>query len=176
MGRLMPATSLFWPYVMADSVSSVLEVQPVKVRAVQPAVASLGQIHGEIHVSPQGPEAGIEETLDGIHVAGHWANSKVFIAPGNRLGHDPIDQPPSHPSATKPFGNDDGFNLSAGPVIEKARQTHDRSLGLSDPGGHSLGYRQVGVESRSRIVASDRTVLIDPPMLFSQFDPQRSAG
>jgi len=76
MGRLMPATSLFWPYVMADSVSSVLEVQPVKVRAVQPAVASLGQIHGEIHVSPQGPEAGIEETLDGVHVAGHWGDRR----------------------------------------------------------------------------------------------------
>ncbi len=62
----------------------------MKVRAVQPAVASLGQIHGEIHVSPQGPEAGIEETLDGVHVAGHWANSKVFIAPGNRLGHETV--------------------------------------------------------------------------------------
>jgi hypothetical protein len=102
-------------------------------------VASLDQIHSEIHVSPKGPEAGIVETLDSVRVAGYWANGKVFIASGNRLGHDPFDQPPSYPSASKRFGNDDGFNLPAGPMIEEARQTHDRSLRLSDPRDHTLG-------------------------------------
>jgi hypothetical protein len=75
---------------MAGSVSSVLEVQAVKVRAVQPAVASFGQIHREIHVSPQSPEAGIEETSDGVHVAG-WrrgaGRAAVIIRP-------PFPRPP----------------------------------------------------------------------------------
>jgi hypothetical protein len=124
---------------MGEWGSSVVEVQPVKVRSVQPSVASLDQIHSEIYVSPQGPKARIVEALDGVHIAGHWANGKVLIASGNSLGHDPIDQPPSHPSAPKRFGNDDRLHLRAGPVIEKARQAHDQSLGLSDPGGHSLG-------------------------------------
>ena len=161
---------------MAELGSSVLEVQPVKVGAVQPLVPSLDQIHGEIHVSPQGPEAGIVQTLDGVHVAGHGADGKVFMASVNRLGHHLIYQLLSHPSASKRFGNDDGFNLPAGPVIEEARKTYDRSLGLSDPGGHSLGYVRWESNSNPGIVASDRMVLIDPSMVFSPFDPQRSAG
>ena len=161
---------------LADSISSVLELQSVEVRAVQPTMASFGQIHGEIHMSPEGAESSTVESPDGVYVAGHWANGKVFIASGDRRGHDAIDQQPPDPSATEPCGNDNGFNLPAGPAIEKASEPHDRSLGLGDPGSHSFGYCQVGVESCSRIVASNQTVLVDPTMLFSKFDPQHPAG
>jgi len=129
-----------------------------------------------LDVSPQGLEAGMVEASDGVHVAGDWANGKVFVASGNRLGNHLVNQLSTDPSATKALGDHDGLHLPVPPVIEKARQPHDPSFGLSDPGGDSLWRRQVGVESRSWVVASDRVVLIDPSMLFSQFDPQRPAG
>jgi hypothetical protein len=64
----MPATFSFRPSVLADSGGSVPDVQPVKMRAAPPTMASLGQIHSETHTPPQGPEADIEETVDGVHV------------------------------------------------------------------------------------------------------------
>src|SRR5882724_11423248 len=97
----------------AGPYGSVPEVQAVQVRAVPPAVPPLGQVHGEIHVAAEGPEAGRVEPLDGVHVAGYRADGEVLMASGDGLGHDPVDQLPSHPAAARAFGHHDGFDLSA---------------------------------------------------------------
>ena len=145
---------------------SVVEIYPVEFRTVQPAVASLSQVHCQIHMSPERAKPGGVEPSDGLDVAGHWTNCEVFMSSAHRFSNDMIDQQAPNPPASEPFGNDDGFDLPARPVIEQASKTHNRSCRLRDPGGHPFGDRQVVVESRSRIVASDQLVLVNPAVVL----------
>jgi hypothetical protein len=139
-------------------------------------VASFGQIHGEVHMTTEGSESHMVKSPDGVYVTGHRADGQILVASGHGLGDDAIDQLRSDSAPSKRGGNHYGLDLPAGPPVEETSEANDGSLGLGDPASHSFRKGQVRVESRSRIVASDRTVLVDPTMMGGKFSPQLSAG
>jgi hypothetical protein len=90
----------------------------VKVDAGQPAVASVGEIHGEINMSAQGLKAGLVETLDGAHVAGYWSDRQVLIAPGDSLSDYAVDEESPHASAPVTISDYDRLHFTAAPAIK----------------------------------------------------------
>jgi hypothetical protein len=145
-------------------------------RAVEPAVASAGQVHREIDMSAQGLKTGVVEPLDRTHVAGYRPDRQVLIAAGGGLSNYPFDQKSPDAPATETISDDDRFDLATGAALEQARKTDDPAIEIGHPRCHSFRYSEIAVERTPGIVASDRRVFVYPSMMLSQFRPQHPAG
>jgi hypothetical protein len=133
-----------------------------------PAVASVGKVHREIHMSAQGLETGGVKRSDRTHVADYRPDRQVLIAASGSLGHYPFNKKSPDAPAAETISNDDWFDLSAGPAIKQAGKTDDPAIEIGHPGRHSFWLGQVVVERAPGIVASGRRVFVDPPVMLGQ--------
>lgn len=155
---------------------SVPEVQAVKTRAFKPAVAPVRKVHREIDMSAQGLKTGTVEPSDRTHVAGYRPDCQVLVAASDGLSNHLFDKKSPDASATETIGNDDRFDLAAGPAIKQASKADNPAVEIGHPGRHSFGHGEIVVEPAPGIVASDRRVFVNPSMMLGQFQPQHPAG
>lgn len=144
--------------------------------AVKPAVPPAGQVHRQVDMTAQGPEAGVVEMPDRTHVAGHGPDRQVLVAAGGGLGGCPLDEEPPDAPAAERAGDDDRLDLTAGPAVKQARETDHPATGLRHPGRHPLRQGEVAIEPAAGIIAPDGGVFVDPPVMLGQFRPQQTAG
>lgn len=116
------------------------------------------------------------ETAYGSDVASHGADGQVLVTTGTGLLDNPADKHAANALIPSRLSDDDRLDFSTRTPVEQARQTDDPAVGLGHPRSDPLRLREVVIESRSRIVSTDRRVPIDTSVVLRQLRPQGSAS
>ena len=127
-------------------------------------------------MSAQGLKTHVVEPPDRTHVAGYRPDREVLVTASDGLGNDPFDKQPPDAPAAETISDDDRFDLAAGAVVEQARKTDNGAIEIGHPGRHPFRHSEIVVKGTPGILASDRRVFVDPPVMLSQFRPQHPAG
>jgi len=70
------------------------------------------------------------------------------------------------------LGDDDRLDFGTRTLVDQTGQTDDPAVGLGHPGSDPLRRGEVAIESRSRVVSTDRRVPIDTSVVLRQLCPQ----
>jgi hypothetical protein len=143
---------------------------------VEPAVTSLGKVHGEVDMSTQSLKTSVVEPPDGSHVASYRPDRQVLMAASDSFGNCPLDEKSPNASATEAISYDHWFDLSAGSPIEESRKPGNPTIEFGYPGRHSFSEREIIIKGTPGIAAADRRVLVYTSMMLSQLDPQHPRG
>jgi hypothetical protein len=155
---------------------SVAEVETVQAGSGQPLMPPRSQVHREVDVPPQRPEPSGMKPAYGGDVASHGADGQVFVTTSPGLLDNPADEHAANALIPNCLGDDDRLDFSAHTSVEQTGQTDDPAVRLGHPGSQPLRDGEVIIESRSRIVSTDRRVCIDTSVVLRQLCPQRSAS
>lgn len=107
---------------------------------------------------------------------GYGPDREVLVAAGGGLGDYPFDETPPNAPATEIIGDDDRLDLAAGPAIEQAGKTDNPAIEIGHPGCRSFWHSEIVVKPAPGIVALDRGVPVQPPVMLGQLRPQRPAS
>src|SRR6516225_238847 len=134
------------------------------------------QVHREVDVPAQRSEPRGVETAYGGDVASHGADGQVLVTTSTGFLDNPADEHAANTPIPSCLSDDDRLDFSARTPVEQAGQTDDLAVGLGHPGSHPLRGGEVVIESRSRIVSTDRRVPVDTSVVLRQLVPQGSAS
>jgi hypothetical protein len=103
----------------------------------------------------------------GGDIASHRADGQVLVT--TRTGF--LDYPANEHAANAPIprclSNDDRLDFPAGASVKQAGETDDAPVGLGHPRSQPSRLSEVGIESRSGIVSTDRRVSVDASVVQS---------
>ena len=116
------------------------------------------------------------EPLYGSDVASNGADGQVLVTTGTSLLDDPADEPAANALIPSCLGDDDRLDFRTRTLVEQTSQTDDPAVGLGHPGPDPLRRGEVAIESRSRVVSTDRRVPIDGSVVLRQLCPQGSTS
>jgi hypothetical protein len=154
----------------------VVELETVQAGSPQPLMSPCGQVHREVDVSPQRSEPSSVEPAYGSDVASDGADGKVLVTTGESLLDDPADEPAAYALIPSCLCDDDRLDFGTRTLVEQAGETDDRAAGLGHPGSDPLRRGEIAIESRSRVVSTDRRVPIDTSVVLRQLCPQGSTS
>lgn len=147
---------------------SVVEVETVQAGAMQPFMSPCGKVHRQVDVSPQCPEPSSVESPYGSDVAGNGADGQVLITMDESLFDDSGDEPMANTLIPRCLGDNDRLYLGTCSVVEQTGQADDCAVELGHPGSDPLGRGEIAIESRPGVVAANRRVPIDAPVVLRQ--------
>jgi hypothetical protein len=154
---------------------SVVEVETVQAGSGQPLMPPCSKVHREVDMPPECPEPGGMETAYGGDVASHGADGQILVTTGPGFLDNPADEHAADALIPNGLSDDDRLDFSARTPVEQTGQTDDPAVRLGHPGSQPFRAGQVIIESGSWIVAADRRVSVDTPVVERQFRPQRPA-
>src|SRR6516225_6074303 len=116
------------------------------------------------------------ETAYGGDVASHRADGKVLVTTGTSLLDNPADEHAANAPIPSCLSDHDRLDFSAPAPVKQAGQPDDPAAELGHPGFRPPGLGEVVIESRSRIVSTDRRVPVDTSVVLRQLRPQGPAS
>ena len=97
----------------------------------------------------------------GSDVASNGPDRQVLVTTGESPHDDPADKPTANALIPSCLGDDDRLDFGTPTLVEQTGQTDDPAVGLGHPGSDPVRRGKVAIESRSRVVSTDRRVTID---------------
>ena len=116
------------------------------------------------------------ETAYGGDVSSHGADGKVLVTTSPSLLDNPADEHAANALIPSCLSDDDRLDFCTGTPVEQTGQADDSAVRLGHSGSRPLRGGEVVIESRPRIVSTDRRVPVDASVVLRQLCPQRSTS